>query len=130
MGTTKRKSTNGVGGMNLGRRGATALLLGAGVVVLGLLATFAVALSDTQASSKAAIKARVHERVVLSAALVQSVFSSIQQQIPADAKTFGGRRIGTAVLRSNLGTGGKYLAVIGPTGRVLSSVAPEQPVAL
>jgi signal transduction histidine kinase len=98
------------------------LLLGAGVVVLGLLATFAVALSNTQASSKAAIKARVHERVVLSAALVQSVFSSIQQQIPGDAKTFGGRHIGAAALRSNLGTGGKYVAVISPAGRVLASV--------
>src|SRR5579863_2969336 len=122
MGATNGEPQRGLPGMHLGRRGATVLLLGAGVLVLGLLATFAVALSDTQASSKAAIKARVHERVVLSAALVQSVFSSIQQQIPGDAATFGGRRIGPAALKANLGTGGKYLAILSPQGTVLASL--------
>lgn len=107
--------------VHVSRRGATALLLGAGLVVLGLLATFAVALANNQASSKAAIEARVHERVVLATALVESVFSSVQQQVPADAKTFGGQHVSSAVLRSALGTG-KYIAVIGPRGRVLASV--------
>ena len=107
-------------GLHVGRRGAMALLLGAGCVVLGLLATFAVALSDTQASSKADIKARVHERVVLAAALVESVFSSVQAQIPGDAKTFGGPHVSAAVLQRQLGSG-EYLAVISPEGRVLAS---------
>ena len=97
------------------------MLLGAGALVLGLLATFAVALSDTQASSKAAIKERVHERVELAAALVGSVIASVKQQIPEDAKAFGGPKVSSAALQGTLGTG-KYIAVISPGGKVLASV--------
>jgi signal transduction histidine kinase len=107
--------------LHVSRRGATALLLGAGFLVLGLLATFAVGLADTQASSKAGIKARVHERAVLAAALVESIFSTVEQQIPADAKTFGGQHLSSAVLQKDLGTG-KYVAVLAPNGSVLASV--------
>lgn len=97
-----------------------ALLLGAGFLVLGLLATFAVGLSDNQASSKAGIEARVHERAVLAAALVQSIFSTVEQQIPADVKAFGGQHPSSAVLRKDLGTG-RYVAVLAPNGSVLAS---------
>jgi signal transduction histidine kinase len=101
------------------RRGATALLVGAALVVLGLLAGFAVALSDTQASSRKDIESRVHQRAVLAAALVESIFSTVQQQVPADAKAFGGRRLNSAALQKDLGTG-EYLAVLGPHGAVLA----------
>lgn len=106
--------------LHLRGRGATALLLGAGLLVLGLLATFAVGLADNQASSRSDIEARVHERAVLAAALVESLFSSVKQQIPADAKTFGGRHVSSGLLQRELGTG-KYLAVLAPDGRVLAS---------
>jgi signal transduction histidine kinase len=105
---------------HLQRRGATALLLGAGVVVLGLLATFAVGLSNTQASSKADVKARVHERAVLAGALIESLFSTVQEQIPADAKLYGTRQISAALLAQQRGTAA-YLAVLSPDGRVLAS---------
>jgi len=97
-----------------------ALLLGAGVIVLALLATFAVALADNQASSKAAIKSRVHERAVLAAALVQSLFSTITQQIPADAKTFGGTNVSNALLEHNRGAN-TYLVLLGSDGRLLAA---------
>jgi signal transduction histidine kinase len=97
-----------------------ALLLGAGLLVLGLLATFAVGLADTQASSKAGVESRVHERAVLAAALVESIFSTVEQQIPADAKTFGGQHLDSALLQKDLGTG-KYAAVLAPDGSVLAS---------
>ncbi|MDE3134350.1 MAG: hypothetical protein KGL15_09810 [Acidobacteriota bacterium] len=109
----------------LQRRGATVLLLGAGVLVLGLLATFAVALSDTQASSKAGIKARVHERAVLAAALIDSLFSTVQEQIPADAKLYGARNLSDARLARQRGTA-EYLAVLGPNGNVLASAGLDR----
>ncbi len=127
MGAQNNTARSGLRGLHVGRRGATALLLGAAVVVLGLLATFAVALSDSQASSRADIKARVHERVVLAAALVESVFSSVQAQIPADVKTFGGRQLSPALLQRQLGTG-EYLAVISPDNRILASVGMSAPL--
>ncbi len=101
------------------RRGATALLLGAAIVVFGLLATFAIGLSDDQASSKRDIEARVHERAVLAAALIDSLFSAVQQEIPADAKLYGAPRISSALLAKQRGTS-EYLAVLRPNGEVLA----------
>lgn len=101
-------------------REATALLLGAGIIVLGLLATFAIALSDTQASSKAAIETRVHQRAVLAASLVNSLFATVKDQIPADAKTFGGRHLSHSLLRKERGTAA-FLAVLDASGRVIAS---------
>ncbi|MGH2860310.1 MAG: sensor histidine kinase [Solirubrobacteraceae bacterium] len=101
------------------RRGATALLLGAAIIVLGLLATFAVGLSDNQASSKRDTEARVHERAALAAALINTLFSDIQQEIPADAKLYGTPRISSALLAKQRGTA-EYLAVLGPDGSVLA----------
>jgi signal transduction histidine kinase len=88
--------------------------------VLGLLATFAIALSDNQASSKRDIEARVHERGVLAAALIESLFNTVQQQIPADAKLYGGPQVSSAQLEKQRGTA-EYLAVLGPGGKVLAS---------
>jgi signal transduction histidine kinase len=97
-----------------------ALLLGAGLLVLALLAAFAVALADNQASSKADIKSRVHERAVLAAALVESLFSTIAQQIPTDAKTFGGAQVSNALLEHNRGAN-TYLVLLGADGRLLAA---------
>lgn len=96
-----------------------ALLVGAALVVLGLLAAFAVALSDTQASSRTDIESRVHQRAVLAAALVESIFSSVQQQVPADVKAFGGRHLSSTTLQKDLGTG-EYAAILSPHGAVLA----------
>jgi signal transduction histidine kinase len=107
--------------LRLQRRGATALLLGAGVVVLGLLATFAVALSNTQASSKAGVETRVHERAVLAASLVDSLFSTVKDQIPAEAKTFGGQHLSSALLQNERGSA-TFVAVLDASGKVIASV--------
>src|SRR5207248_289547 len=57
------------------RESMLALVLGV-LVVLGALTLFASELSDTQAKSKADVKARVHERGVLAAALIDSLFQT------------------------------------------------------
>ena len=53
------------------------LLLASGLLVLGLLVAFAIVLSNAQSSSKASIEARVHDRAVLAAALVDSMFATV-----------------------------------------------------
>jgi signal transduction histidine kinase len=110
----------GIGRINLGRKRANALLAGSAVVVVALLVVFAVELSNTQANSKAAIKSRVHERAVLAGALVSSLFSTVTQEIPADARKFGGKTVSAAALNAEVG-GDAYLAILAPDGTVLAS---------
>jgi len=110
----------GIGRISLGRKRANVLLAGSALVVLALLIVFAVELSNTQANSKAAIKSRVHERAVLAGALVSSLFSSVTQEVPADARKFGGKTVSTAALNAQVG-GNAYLAVLAPDGTVLAS---------
>ena len=66
------------------------MLLAAGLVTLGLLTVFGIVLSDTEAKSKRDVEARVHERAVLAAALIDSLFQSVGQQIPQDEARYGG----------------------------------------
>jgi signal transduction histidine kinase len=104
----------------MGRKRANVLLVGSAVVVVALLIVFAVELSNTQANSKAAIKSRVHERAVLAGALVSSLFSTVTQEIPADARKFGGKTVNAAALNAEVGSNA-YLAVLAPDGTVLAS---------
>ena len=61
------------------KREAVLALFAAVFVVLSLLTVFAIELSDTQAKSKNDVKSRVHERAALAAALIDSLFQSVQQ---------------------------------------------------
>jgi signal transduction histidine kinase len=71
------------------KRRDAGLALFAAMVLLGLLTVFAIELSNTQAKSKADVQSRVHERAVLAAALVDSIFQTVQQQVPQDARLYG-----------------------------------------
>ena len=62
------------------RREAVAGLIVGALVVLALMAVFAVELSDNQAKSKQDIESRVHERSVLAAALIDSLFQSVSSR--------------------------------------------------
>jgi signal transduction histidine kinase/DNA-binding response OmpR family regulator len=104
-----------------GARGRLALAaLGtAGLVTLALLTVFAIELSNTQARSKNDVKARVHERAVLAAALIDSLFQTTLQQVPADSARFGGGTVSSrtidAARQQNL-----YLALLDGNGRVIA----------
>ena len=74
------------------RREAGLLLAAAVFIVVALLAVFAVELANTQAKSKRDVEARVHERAVLAAALIDSLFQSVEQQLPQDAASYGAAR--------------------------------------
>jgi signal transduction histidine kinase len=102
------------------RRQAVVALFGAAALILALLTVFAIELSNTQAKSKRDVQARVHERAVLAAALIDSLFESVQQQIPQYQRLYGAKSVPPATLnqerRQNL-----YLALLTPTGTVIAS---------
>jgi signal transduction histidine kinase len=101
------------------RREAVVGLIISGMVVLALMAVFAVQLANNQAKSKQDIKNRVHERSMLAAALIDSLFQSGQRQIPAQARLYGAPRVSNAVLNRNLGAN-KYIVLVDGSGAVLA----------
>lgn len=102
---------------------ATALL-----VVLGLLAVFAVALANTQAKSKRDVESRVHERAVLTAALIDSLFHSTLVQAAQDEKTYGSRVVSVQAVNAARDQSA-YAALLGPSERILASSAGFTPQA-
>jgi signal transduction histidine kinase/CheY-like chemotaxis protein len=92
----------------------------AALVVLALLTLFAIELSSTQAKSKADVEGRVHERAVLAAALVDSLFQTLGQQQPQYQRTYGARVVSAATMNANRQQD-TYLAVLDPAGHVLAS---------
>jgi signal transduction histidine kinase/DNA-binding response OmpR family regulator len=102
------------------RRATLILLVAASVVTLGLLTVFAIELSNTQAKSKDDVKTRVHERAMLAAALVDSLFQTVLQQIPLDEVRYG-RRVVRASTLDAARQQNEYLALLDGRGRVLSA---------
>ena len=106
--------------MTLRRRDALIALVAGVCLVLALLTVFAIELSDTQATSRRDVITRVHERSVLAAALIDSLFQSVEQQAPQYSQTYGGRRISQATMNAHQQLNA-YVVVLGPRGRVLAS---------
>ncbi len=101
------------------RRDAVFALGAAAVVTLALLTVFAIELSNTQANSKRDVSARVHERGVLAAALIDSLFQTVQQQIPQYARLYGAAVVPGATLEKQRQTS-DYLALLDARGAVIS----------
>ncbi len=88
--------------------------------MLALLSVFATELSNTQAKSKRDVESRVHERAVLTAALVSSLFSTVGTQGSQDEQLYGQRRIKVQTLNERKAQN-LYIAVLSPAGRVLAA---------
>jgi signal transduction histidine kinase len=97
------------------RREAVAGLIIAALVVLALMAVFAVQLSNNQAKSRRDIESRVHERSMLAAALIDSLFQTIQQQVPQEARLYGSPKVSNRLLDSKRATN-SYLALLNASG--------------
>jgi signal transduction histidine kinase len=95
------------------------LALFAAVLLLGLLSVFAIELSNTQAKSKRDVEARVHERGVLAAALVDGLFQTVQQQIPQDIRLYGARTVSGRTMDAH-NQQNAYTALLDGSGRVLA----------
>ena len=101
------------------RRDALVALFAA-VLLLGLLSAFAIELSNTQAKSKRDVEARVHERGVLAAALVDGLFQTVTQQVPQDARLYGARTVSSRTMDAR-SQQNAYLALLDGSGtRVLA----------
>ncbi len=101
-------------------RKPTFALIVATVGVLALLTVFAIELSNTQAKSKQDVISRVHERAVLAAALIDSLFQSVQQQIPQDTAKYGARVVPNRLLDAQA-QGSDYAALLNKSGKVIAS---------
>jgi signal transduction histidine kinase len=101
------------------RREALLALIASAVIVLALLTVFAIELANTQAQSKQDVKARVHERGVLAAALIGGVFQAGEQQALQYARTYGGRTVPSGDLI--VPPFRTYVALLDSTGRPIAS---------
>lgn len=89
------------------------------MILLALLAVFGTELANTQAKSKQDVKARVHERAKLAAALIDSLLQTAQKQRSEYARTYGARTLSTATLDKQR-QGSIYLAVLDSTGHMIA----------
>jgi len=103
----------------LRRREAVLALYAVALVVLALLTVFAIELSNTEAKSKRDVESRVHERGVLAAALIDSLFQSVQQEVPQDARRYGTPTVTTRTM-DRFGQGTAYTVLLGPAGNVIA----------
>jgi signal transduction histidine kinase len=105
------------------RRDVLAVMITGTVVILGLLTVFAIELSNTQAKSKADVEARVHERSVLAAALIDSLFqTSAGTSASMDARQFGAAKVPNRRLDKLAGSN-RYVVLLDPSGQVLAQTA-------
>src|SRR5438105_204837 len=102
------------------RREAVLALFVAAAVVFGLLTVFAIELSNTQAKSKRDVEQRVHERAVLAAGLIDSLFQASERQAPMYSRTYGGRVVSDHTMDANRNQS-QYLVLLDPAGHVLAS---------
>src|ERR1700733_8531284 len=80
------------------RKEAVAALVAGAVIVLALLTVFAIELSDNQAKSKQDIESRVHERSVLAAALIDSLFQTSAKSAATSGRIYGTPTVSRAVM--------------------------------
>jgi diguanylate cyclase (GGDEF)-like protein len=102
-----------------GRRAPLALVIAA-VVVLAVLTVFAIELSDTQTSSRRDVVARVHERSVLAAALIDSLLHSASGQVKLYESQYGGRVVSDRAV-DQARQQNTYVALVSLKGRVLAN---------
>jgi signal transduction histidine kinase len=111
----------------MSRRQSRLVLGAAAVVLLALLATFAIALANSQSKADNDVKQRFRERAQVSAALTRALFATIAEQSgPQNAKLYGGAQVSAAALtkqQTQSGGRGGFLAVLDNGGRLLATSA-------
>ena len=105
------------------RREAVVAIIAGTMLVLGLLAVFAIELSNTQAKSKGDVEARVHERSVLAAALIDSLFqTSSHTSAVTDARLYGGLKVPGALL-NKARANNRYAVLLDSSDHVIAASA-------
>ena len=102
------------------RRDAVAALIAGSMIVLALMAVFAIDLSNNQAQSKSDIEAQAHQRAVLVAGLIDSLFAAVSTPNPQLVAEYGMPVVSDRILDRNRGQN-HYVALLGAGGRVLAA---------
>ncbi len=100
------------------KQGLAALLAGA-LIVLALLAVFAVELSSNQAQSRHNLETTAHQRAQLVSGLVDTVFQATSRPAPGALAVYGRPTVSDRALQGELGND-QFLALLAPDGRVLA----------
>ncbi len=95
----------------------------AAIVVLALMAVFAVQIQRSQSESRQDVEERFRERAEVSAALTASIFESTSgSSQPENAKTFGGAGVEDATLTARAKEGNlQYLVLLDASGGVIAA---------
>lgn len=101
------------------KRAGLVAIVGA-CIVLALLVVFALELSDTQTRNRNEVRQQVHDRAVLASALINSLFQTVQQQLPQDAQAYGGQSVSNQLLDANAAQN-LYLVLLDARGELLAS---------
>jgi signal transduction histidine kinase len=100
------------------KQSIVALVAGA-LIVLGLLAGFAVELSNNQAQSRRHLETQAHQRAVLVSGLIDAVFAVSSHINPATAAAYGTPTVPGSVLQRSLGADA-YVALLDAQGRPIA----------
>ncbi|HEY2201216.1 MAG TPA: histidine kinase dimerization/phospho-acceptor domain-containing protein, partial [Solirubrobacteraceae bacterium] len=101
------------------RREAIAALIASAVIILALLAVFAVDLSNSQAQSKSNIETQARQNATLVAGLIDSVFGAVSQPNPQLVAEYGMKHVHRRALERNRGSDA-YIVLLSADGHVLA----------
>jgi signal transduction histidine kinase len=100
------------------RQGIAALVAGT-LIVLALLAVFAVELSDNQAQSRRSLESQAHQRATLVSGLLDELFDQASHVGPAEQRLLGTPNVSDAVLQKLKGQS-DYIVLLDAHGAVLA----------
>jgi signal transduction histidine kinase len=101
------------------RREAVAAVVAGAMIVLGLMALFAVELSNDQSTSRSAIESQAHQRATLVSGLIDAAVAASGQPGGRVLAVYGARHVSDRVLQSNRGPN-DYVVLLDANGRVLA----------
>ena len=101
------------------RREAVAALVVSAVIILALLAVFAVELSNNQAQSKSNIESQAHQNALLVAGLIDSVFGAVSQTSPQLLAEYRLKHVHRRAVERNKGSNDEYVVLLNDKGHVL-----------
>jgi signal transduction histidine kinase len=107
------------GGFQMRRKQGIASLVAGTVVLLALLAVFAVEISNNQSNSRRNLETQAHQRAQLVAGLLETVFQAISQPAPALLATYGRPKVSDTAMQRNRGDS-LFVALLAPDGRLLA----------
>jgi signal transduction histidine kinase len=101
------------------KEGLAALVAGA-LIVLALMAVFAVELSDNQSKSRADIEKQAHQRAVLVSGLIDAVFNAVSHPNGGAMAAYAMPTVPDRLLQRNKG-GNQYIALLDAKGDVIAN---------